>query len=456
MAFKKPFTMTGLIDRLWDRDRYLMSDDYDRSLADLAEIVDMRFTDVPTGTACSTWRVPEKWQCLEAWVETLDGRRVLDVRDRSCYCVAYSQPFEGEVSREELLAHLFSKHPVESNDSTDGAPFLWTFYYRKGWGLACRQKTKDALCDARYRVVIRTRRGPGVLRIGEAVLPGESDESFLICAHLCHAHMVQDGLTGVVAGLDALRILAERPRRRYTYRLILAPETIGGIAWIERNQDLMPRLRGGVYLDMVGLAQPAAVQLSYWADSEVDRCFKIALREREPGGWTGDFRKIVGNDERQFNGPGWRVPMVGLSRAFPMTHKYWPFREYHTEMDTPATVDLARLEGSRDLVVAAADLLERNDYPVNHFTGEIFLSGLGFDVDFYRDPNTHAVVMGTMHLIDGTHSIVDMVEETGFRSADVLHVIEGFRAKGVVSLAREPVDAAAWKPCARDRIGRGA
>src|SRR5690606_18416531 len=101
----------------------------------------------------------------------------------------YSLPFEGEVSREELLRHLHV-HPT----LPDAVPFNFQ-YYDKDWGLCCSQRQRDALTDARYRVVIRTDFSFGTLKVGEVVLPGETEECVVLCAHLCHPHMVNDDLS---------------------------------------------------------------------------------------------------------------------------------------------------------------------------------------------------------------------------------------------------------------------
>ena len=48
----------------------------------------------------------------------------------------------------------------------------------------------------------------------------------MLCAHLFHPAMVNDDLTGVVVGIDAMRTLLDGPRPRYTYRLLIVPDLI--------------------------------------------------------------------------------------------------------------------------------------------------------------------------------------------------------------------------------------
>jgi aminopeptidase-like protein len=98
--------MLDLIKELWFLKRDIISDDYDKALNRLAQDVPMNIHEYPTGEPCWTWRVPEKWTCQEAYLETLDGRRLIDYAEHPLHVVSYSLPFEGVVSRQELFNHL--------------------------------------------------------------------------------------------------------------------------------------------------------------------------------------------------------------------------------------------------------------------------------------------------------------------------------------------------------------
>src|SRR3990172_5191150 len=249
-------SMIDLIQELWFLRRDLVSDDYDRALSRLAGEFDGRMTihEYTSGEPCWTWRVPEKWTCHAAYLETLDGRRLIDLADHPLHVVSYSLPFDGVVSRQELLSHLHV-HPRLPN----AIPFVFK-YYQRDWGLCASQQLRDSLSDETYRVVIETTFEPGALKVGELVIPGESDEAFVLVAHLCHPAMVNDDLTGVVVGLDVARALLAGPRPYYTYRLLILPETIGSVAYLSHNESLIPRMVGGLFLEMLGNDSSHALQ----------------------------------------------------------------------------------------------------------------------------------------------------------------------------------------------------
>ena len=419
-------SMAQMIESLWHLPRHIMSGAYDTALAALSTQLPMTIHAYPTGMPCWTWLVPEKWTCHEAYLETLDGRRVFSVSDHALHVVSYSLPYDGIVGREELLRHLHV-HPR----LRDAIPFMFK-YYERDWGLCCSAAVRDTLTDDSYRVVIRSTFSLGTLKVGEVIVPGTTDETIVLCAHLCHPAMVNDDLTGVVVGMDVMRALRSRRDLRYTYRLLLVPETIGSIAFLSQNEHLIDRMRGGLFLEMLGMAQPHALQQSYDPRSEVDQCFTLTLAEHAPGGRIGAFRSLIGNDERQFNAPGVRVPMLSLSRVLDPSASEYPYREYHSSEDTPAAASAERLAESRDLVLRMIDTLERNRIPHHLFKGEVFLARYGLFVDWYQQPAGHRAVMEVLHRIDGRHTVAEIAAAAEVPFDAAYELLERMRTKGLI------------------------
>ncbi len=265
-------------------------------------------------------------------------------------------------------------------------------------------------------------------------IPGSSDQEVLLCAHLCHPGMATDDLTGVAVGVDVMRALFRRQTPlRYTYRLLILPETIGSLAYLSNHESLIPHVAGGLFLEMLGLEQAHALQRSFAGDTEMDECCVTAMRGFDPLGWTANYRDLLGNDERQFNAPGVRVPMLSLLRVLPPSDPDYPYREYHSSFDTPAIVSAERLEESRNLVLAMIDTLEANRVPVNRFKGEVCCSRYGVHIDWYTDPEGHRALFRIMDLIDGTRSIVQIAKTCGVGVDTVTRVLD-------ILCARELID----------------
>jgi aminopeptidase-like protein len=270
------------------------------------------------------------------------------------------------------------------------------------------------------------------------IVPGASDETIVLAAHLCHPGMAVDDLSGVAVGIDVMRALL-RPAaapRRYTYRLLILPETIGSLAWLSDHEDLIPRMKGGLFLEMLGLDNPHALQRSFVGDTVVDASFVAALQRHDPSGWIAPYRALPGNDERQFNAPGVRVPMLSLTRVLPKTADDYPYREYHSSHDTPAIVSTARLEGSRDLVLRMIDTLEQDRVPINRFAGEVCCSRHGLHIDWFTDPEAHLSMFTIMDLLDGTRSIRQIAATTGQTIEAVERELAPLEARGLITYGK--------------------
>jgi len=428
-------TMMELIEELWFLKRDIVSDDYDRALGRLGKELPMAIHEVSSGTKVWTWTVPEKWTCQEAYLETIQGKRLLEYSNHPLHVISYSLPFEGEVGREELLEHLHV-HP----HLKDAIPFVFK-YYQRDWGLCATQTLRDSLEDDRYRVVIRSQFTPGTLKIGEVLIPGEREECFVFAAHLDHPAMVNDDLTGVVVGLEAARRLLAGPKPYYSVRLLFFPETLGSIAYLSQQEELIPNVLGGLFLEMLGNDAPHALQTSFQLDSSTDKCMVAALQGLEPAAYVGGYRTIIDNDERQFNSPGVRIPMLSLSRVVDphlSESRFYPYPEYHSSLDTPDIISAERLEASVQLVLDLFSAFDRNRYVVNHFKGEVFASGYGIWVDYLQDPEGHKRLFEIMERCDGTRRPADIAQELGLSFQTVWHTMEQFLEKGLVSLSRSP------------------
>jgi aminopeptidase-like protein/aminoglycoside N3'-acetyltransferase len=430
-------TMRQMIDAMWRLPRDIVSDGYDAALQALAGQLPMTIHEIPSGTESWSWIVPEKWTCHEAWLETVDGRRLLSYADNPLHVVSYSLPFDGEVSRDELLRHLHA-HPR----LPDAVPFMFK-YYERDWGLCCSQALRDSLTDPRYRVRIRTSFSYGTLKVGEVVVQGQSDDTIVLCAHLCHPAMVNDDLTGVVVGMDVMRSLLAGPTPRYTYRFLIVPETIGSVAYLGRFPERVPSMRGGIFLEMLGRDIPHALQLSMPGDRPIDDACVAALREADPAGWSTPFRTLAGNDERQFNAPGMQVPMLSLTRQLRLDHPEFPYREYHSSEDTPDRVPPGSLEASRDLVLAMLRRLESFEVPALRYPGEVCCSRYGLFINPQEDPSGHRALFDAMFLMDGTRTSRRIADACGVDESTIQRITDQLERAGLLRNGSRPLPTSA-------------
>jgi aminopeptidase-like protein len=180
------------------------------------------------------------------------------------------------------------------------------------------------------------------------------------------------------------------------------------------------------------------LQRSFTPASQADRALAAALPGLDPRSYVDAYRTVINNDERQFNAPGVRVPMLSLSRVEPPDSPTRPYPQYHSSYDTPAIVTQERLEDSVAVVLGLLAAWERNQYVVNQFKGEVFASGHGLWIDYRQNPEGHRRLFEIMERCDGTRTVADMAVELGLSFQAVWEVVSLLEAKDLVSLSRTP------------------
>ncbi len=390
--------MMELLRFFWLKNRSLITDDMDLCMGRLKELLpDLVIHEYPSGMEAWTWIVPPKWVVRDAYIEELDGSRILSFAEHPLSLVSYSEPFEGEVSREELLRHL---HSSEARPSA--FPYVFK-YYERDWGLCMPYERVQRLTQPRYRVKIDTAFVPGTLKVGELVVPGETEDSIVLISNLCHPGQVNDSVTGAVVAASIAEQLLRR-RMHYTYRILFLPETIGSICYLSQNEGLIPRLKYAMFFEMLGTSGEHVLTHSYPGDSKIDR---VATRVLQ---WTmgkfreARFREVAPSDEKVFNGPGVGIPTLNITRA------PYPYPEYHTSDDNPSIIEGERLEESRDLILKILEVMDSDFVPVRQFRGPAFLSRYGLWVDWRRDWTMNMAIDLIMLLMDGVRSVFDIAD----------------------------------------------
>ncbi|GAA3124794.1 hypothetical protein GCM10020001_052080 [Nonomuraea salmonea] len=171
---------------------------------------------------------------------------MVDFQESNLHVVGYSVPVHATLSLDELRGHL---HTLP--DQPHLVPYR-TSYYAETWGFCLSQDTLDTMGEGPYEVRIDATLADGHLTYGEHVVPGESAQEVLISCHVCHPSLANDNLAGVAVAVALARRLAELPERRYTYRFVFAPGTIGAITWLARNRERTGLISHGLTLACAG------------------------------------------------------------------------------------------------------------------------------------------------------------------------------------------------------------
>lgn len=393
--------MHDLGSRLFPICRSITGDGVRQTLAILGEhLRGLTVHEVPSGSAVLDWTVPDEWNIRGARLVGPDGATVVDFADSNIHVVSYSVPVDLRISLEELEPHLHSdaEHP-------DAIPYV-TAYYSRTWGFCLTQRQRERLQPGEYHAVIDATLEPGSLTYGELVIQGDSTDEVLISTYVCHPSLGNNELSGPLVATGLARWLASLPRRRFTYRFVFAPETIGAITYIDRNlAHLRERVIAAINLTCIGDDGDWSYLASRLGNHPLDRIARRVVRTRpRPVEYTYLDR---GSDERHYGMPGVDLPMISLMRT-----KYGAYPQYHTHLDDLTVITPTGLQGGLDLVRDVLAEFESATYYRATVLGEPQLGRRGLYHSMHARTVADVVLLRTHVLAyaDGQHSIADMAE----------------------------------------------
>lgn len=400
--------MMDLAGVLFGIHRTLVNKGYDDSLEIIGRDIPLQIDEYPSGMEVFDWVIPNAWNVREAWVKDVQGNKVIDFAENNLHLAAYSKPFSGVVTREELFRHL---ETLETQP--EAIPFKY-LYYKNDWKFCLRHTDMMRLTDDTYEVFIDVEDKPGFLKTASCVIPGKSKKEIVFSTYLCHPALANDNLSGVITLAYLFKkILGEN--FNHTIRLLIVPETVGAIAWLAGNEDKLKNIIGGYVVYDCGDSADIQYKKSYFGDSVVDMAALHALKNTEKGSvheWIPS-----GSDERQFNAPGIRLPFGAVLRSGAANYK-----EYHTSLDGLDMIDGVYLKNTVEYLLQTLYALDNALVFKNRYRGEPFISKHDIEYpDFLYDKGYmySNPVKIFMSECDGKMSLLDIAEKWNLRMEDV-------------------------------------
>jgi aminopeptidase-like protein len=367
----------------------------------LLDYIDLDVHEVPTGTAVFDWTIPREWNIRDAFIKNGRGEKIVDFARSNLHVLNYSVPLRRHVSLAELKKHV---HTLPAQP--DLTPYR-TSYYNEDWGFCMPHSLLQSLPDEEYEVVIDATLEDGSLTYGEYLHKGETEDEFLLSAHLCHPSLANDNCSG----LSLLAHLAKRMvslKTRYSYRFLFAPGTIGAIAWLARNEGRASRIKHGLVISMVGDGGGPTYKKSRRGNAQIDRAVIHVLSH---SGLTPSIVEFFpyGYDERQYCSPGFDLPVGLFQRSM-----FGTIPQYHTSADNLAFIRPGYLEQSFRLIAATLEVIENNTVYRNTMPKcepQLGKRGLYTAIGGDRDAAArNMALLWVLNLSDGTHSLLDIAE----------------------------------------------
>jgi aminopeptidase-like protein len=412
-----------LIARLYPICRSITGNGVRETLRIIGERIPLEVHEVPTGTRVFDWTVPKEWNIREAYIADSHGRRLVDFADSSLHVMNYSVPVARRMSLAELTPHLHSlpEHP-------DWIPYR-TSYYREDWAFCLTHRQLLALRDDVYEVRIDSTLESGSLTYGEYFLAGASADEVLISTHLCHPALCNDNLSGIAVVTALAQHLATVPRR-YSYRFLFVPGTIGSITWLARNEARVDRVKHGLVVANAGDSGPITYKRSRRGTAEIDVAAAHVLRHAGHPFEVTDFSPY-GYDERQFCSPGFNLPVGCFTRT-----PHGQYEEYHTSADDLGFVQPSALADSFQRCLAILDVLEGNWRFVNlspKCEPQLGRRGLYRSVGGQKlGGDAELAMLWTLNLSDGAHSLLEIAERANLKFSAIRAAAERLMEHGLL------------------------
>jgi aminopeptidase-like protein len=395
--------MHRLITQLYPICRSITGNGVRKTLGILGNYIPLKTHEVRTGTQVFDWTVPPEWNITDAYVKDSRGQRVIDFRQSNLHVLNYSTPVFKRMSLGELRSRLFTMP-----DHPDWIPYR-TSYYNENWAFCLSHNQLAKMQDEEYEVCIDSSLKPGFLTYGEYFIPGNSSDEVLISCHVCHPSLANDNLSGIALAVFLAKDL-RNIERRYSYRFLFIPGTIGSITWLSQHEAEAGRIKHGLILASVGAGDKLTYKKSRRGDAEIDRAVTNIL------GHSGKSHDIVnfspyGYDERQFCSPGFNLPVGCLMRT-----PNGRFPEYHTSADNLEFVRPSLLAESFAVARDIVSLLESNMSYVNQnpkCEPQLGKRGLYRSIGGVEGRVDELAVLWVLNLSDGNHSLLDIAERSG-------------------------------------------
>ena len=429
---KTDCSLLNLIKELYPICRSITGEGVRETLRIIQKRVPLEIQEVPSGTKVFDWTVPLEWNVADAYVMNRAGKRVIDFQSHNLHLMSYSVPVRKKMSLEELRPHLFSlpAHP-------EWIPYR-TSYYKENWGFCMRHVDFEELSDEEYDVVIDSTLQVGSLTYGELYLPGETSDEVLISCHVCHPSLCNDNLSGITVAVKLAETMAARSRR-YSYRFLFIPGTIGSITWLAQNEQIVPRIRHGLVITGVGDAGNVTYKKSRQGNAEIDRATTHVLRH------SGEAHSIIdffpyGYDERQYCSPGFNLP-VGCFMRTP--HGQYP--EYHSSADNFDLIRSESLSRSYADCLQVFELLEGNRvYVSQNLRCEpqlgrrgLYRAVAGQQENQFRE----LALLWVLNMSDGRHALLDIADRANLPFGQIQSAAEALIEAGLLNEYRRPGNA---------------
>lgn len=366
------------------------------------KIPDLKIRSFKSGKKVFDWVIPPEWNVKDAYVLDKTNKKIIDFKKNNLHLVGYSIPIKKKITKLELLKKLnyIKKQP-------NAIPYI-TSYYKKNYGFCVNYKTfheikKKYKKQDIFKINIDSSLNKnGNLKYGELLLRGSSKKEILISSYICHPSMANNELSGPIVLMSLINFFKNKNLKK-SLRFLLIPETIGSIAYINKNLErLKKNIIGGYVLTCIGDEKTYSCMLSKNRNSPSDESLLEAYKKLKINKYIIHSYLKSGSDERQYNSPKVNLGITSIFRT-----KYEDYKEYHTSQDDFKLVTKKGIKGGYNVARKAIEILLNKEFPLIKTTCEPQLGKRGLYPSISNKKYSRSLrkVKSFIHYADGKNSL---------------------------------------------------
>ena len=336
------------LEKLFPINRSLTGIGNRKTLKIIQKIVPIKIKEIKSGTKVYDWIVPEEWDINDAYIKDANGNRLISFKENNLHVMGYSKKFEGIMNWRELNLKL-----ITANIDKDSIPYR-TSYYKKNWSFCVSQNQYDLIKKSKgpFKVKIDSTHKKGSMSYGEYVIKGKSKKEILISCYICHPSMANDSLSGVIlCAFLAAKIL--KKKTNWSYRIVFVPETIGAIAYCNKNENIMKQIDTALVITTVGGPGKFGYKKSWDENHKINSEIEKVFLENKINFINYPF-DVKGSDERQYSSLGFRINAATITKD-----KYYEYKQYHTSNDNLKFVNADFINESLKIYLKLIDKIEK-------------------------------------------------------------------------------------------------
>lgn len=383
----------------------------------------LKFHSIKSGTRVFDWIVPDEWNAKEAYIITPEGKKICDFKKHNLHLLNYSEAIDKEMELEELEKHLYS---IE--EMPDAIPYV-TSYYKRRWGFCITHNERKNLKKGLYKVFIDAKHDEnGVLNYADFIIPStqNSKDEILLSSYLCHPSMANNELSGPIVAIFLAKWLLGLKERKYNYRFVIIPETIGSIVYLNKHLDhLKKHVKAGFVLSCLGDDNAYSLIHTPKENTLSDKVAMHTLKNKEN---FKDFSFLErGSDERQYCSPLINLPITCVCRT-----RFGDYKEYHTSKDDLTFISAKGLKGALKAMQEVIMNLEINEiYQITTFC-EPNLGKRGLYHTLNQGITKKPISTDFLAYCDGKNDVLDIASKLNIQAYELKELIDKIKIYGLI------------------------